>query len=984
MKSADQYPYRVQKVHNQSTLHEYDLFATGQGEFVRQAFMKKPGVIEIIQGHHDLSQFLNEIRLAVINYEDYNPETEEFSLIISEIKDIEISDQIILVAEDYQDEKNYMILFRNERVPVILDPEIGGILDTHYNAFDSSDFGVRLYDNKAVFKLWSPPAGRVDLLLFSPEGNRIFSPEPIFLKKGEKGVWMTEINSGTHGSKDLDELMYQYRVFAYGKVFIAADPFAFSMGAFNPSGNDKIGKSVVVNMNSNKAKPAGFRNTYSNKTAMANACDLIVWEGHVRDFTIQLEDVSSELSGTYLGFAQQAPYLKELGITHVQLMPVMKFYTVNENDRSFSGIDRTDVNYNWGYDPMSYFAPEGWFSTDATDPYKRISELRTLIQTLHDLGIGVILDVVYNHTHIVETLENVAPGCYYRLNEKYKISGHTGAGPSLESRRPMVRKLIVESLCHYIQEYYVDGFRFDLMGFTDHETLRMIRNIAGRAYDHDDLDALILQGEAWVFSDLDTNTDSNDVHAAVTKLNYPEELTQLGIFNDTARDSICGKNMEEGFIHGNTKTIPEVASVIVGGVKSMNPGSVPFHNNTFRNPYVLFANSVANCINFLSVHDGLTLWDKLRLSTQGMSVKDRVLMMKMASLILFTSAGKVILHGGDEILRSKPVSMHDWEKNRTYAAPETEAVDGVHTFHENSYCSGDFTNMIRWDRLANDPNAMEMHDYYKGLILMRRSLPAFRSEPCKPAGSHLRFLTLNSNIQNEVPSFFQSFDDPQLNALTIRFKNGPALKQYYVAGEVHAKNRSDNPEQNPFYVVFDEKGFAEIAFDKNHIHEFDLSKWGTPDHLNIKLVSQQGSWESIPGAYSEFGSNSIDARVLDQFGCVTVDLSRKNDAAVSPDYEYDHFIAFLMDNDPNLQVAPGYSNLQVDKVLVIHNPSDQKVVLNIPELETTEQWDVIADVRQAGISPLEYTGGGVPIQVYRGKIIVFPKNSFVIVRRKRM
>lgn len=983
MKTRTRFQKFAQKIHNQSNLHEYDLFLSRNNEFVQFAFMIKPGIIEIISGNADFEKCLHEVQLAEINYEDYDSENQRFSLINYRTPELLNSGEAWqFIADNYADLKNYMIVFRNEKVPVILDPKPGGIIDTYYNAFDTTDFGVKIKGNRALFKLWSPPAGKVELVLFSHDGNEIGSSDPILLTKGERGVWTTEIASDSGQGCDLEGMLYQYRVFAYGKEYIALDPYACAMETFNPQGKDKIGKGVIVNLNSPKALPQAFERSFSNTSVMANSVDLIAWEVHVRDFTIQPGCVTSEISGTYPGFSEKASYLKELGITHVQLMPVMKFYTVNESDRSFSGKDRSEINYNWGYDPLNYFTPEGWFSTDPDDPCKRIYEFRTLIQTLHNYGIGVILDVVYNHTHIVETFENIAPGCYYRLNDHLKISGHSGAGPSLESRRPMVRRLIIDSMLHFIREYHVDGFRFDLMSFFDHETMLMIHEVTGKAYDKNNPESFILQGEAWMFSDLDVSADARGINAAVTKLNYPKKLKNLGIFNDVARDSICGREMMHGFVHGNSSTTSQVASAVSGGVKSIKPGSVPFNHDDFYDPYSLFANTSANCINFLSIHDGLTLWDKIRLTTPGMSVEERALMMRMASLILFTSAGKIILHGGDEILRTKPLSLHDKEKGRVYSTSEAESVDGVNVFHENSYCSADFTNMIRWDRLVNDDYAVEMYEYYKGLILMRRSFPAFRSEPQSQNGANLRFLTSNQKIGLEMLSQFTCFNDPKLNSLTIRFINGPPCEKFFIAGEVHGKGISDNPDHNPFHVRFDHEGNGGITFSRIELLNFDLGKWGNERQLDIKLVKTQNNWESIPEAYSDMGCNTIDIRALDQTGCVTIDLSIKNYSAVPQASQYDQCITYLMDNNPDLRSSPGHKNYQADKVLVIHNPSNEELVLDVEELQYTERWDIVADVFRAGNSPLIYSDNYTPVRLQEKRIIVSGKYSVVIVRRK--
>lgn len=975
-----------QIVHNQSNLHEYDLFASGSNGYIKQALLISPGVIEVITGDTMLPE-PHELFISEIDYSQNDYLTGEFNLINQRQANLYLdNNRIFIQVDDFNDSKNYTIIFRNSRITVFLDPAPGGILDTHFNASDISEFGVRLRKNKTYFKLWSPPAGRVELQLFHPDGTPLVSSAPLEMKKGKKGVWTLELKSLNHCESGLEGMFYQYHVFAYGKKYVALDPFAFSMAQFNPDGDDTIGKGAVVRMDSPLSKPEKFVKSYSNVKAIASMNDLIIWEMHVRDCTSEPGTVAPGNTGTYLGCIEKIPYIKELGITHVQCMPVMKFYTINEADRCFSGKETQQINYNWGYDPLHFFTPEGWFSTDSTDPYTRIKELRSLIQSFHDNEIGVILDVVYNHTHIVETLENLAPGCYYRLDGHMKISGHTGAGPSLESRRPMVRKLIIESLLHFIREYHVDGFRFDLMNFMDHETMLMIKDQICKAYDPVHPDSLILQGEAWMFSDLNISTDASGSEAAITKLNHPEQLINMGIFNDTARDAFGGSHSTPGFAAGNLQLLPKAATAVAGGVRNFNPGPVSFNHEEFHDPYALYAHSSSNCVNFLSVHDGFTLWDKINLSMPGASFLQKTHAMRMAALMLFTSLGKIILHAGDEILRNKPVSEYEKEMHRTMTAEGIIPTESVCCFHENSYCSADFTNMIRWSQLKNENSefARDMLEYFQGLIRMRRSFSAFRSEPHGQNSSNLKFLTSQTFLTNEMPSFYKSFSDERLKKLTIRFVNGPVNETMYLAGEVHPRGQNDNPENNLFIVHFDQNGHGEISFQREQIDQFDLQKWGNEHQLDIKLVKQRGNWDTLSGAYSESGNNSIDIRTVHSNGIVTIDLAIRDYCALPGIYENDPYLAYIMDNDPSQPNSPGFTNAPYNKLIVVHNPSGADAEVPIPEIDHPEQWIVITDACSAGITPLEYSPvqkkGSTRIRIMKGKVCVPAKNAAVIVR----
>ncbi len=978
----------IQLVHNQKLLHQYDLFRSRNNPNLKFALLTAPGIIRVFPVSDVLAAGISELRIAVFDYSNYDPNTGTFGLKDEKAVAAKLKGYEILIDFDEERGKNYVLLFRDEKCPVILDPAIGGIIDTLYNASERTDFGVRLKGDTAEFVLWSPPAARAEILLFYQDGCPVEGSAVFDMQLQEKGVWILSLTPQQAGLHSLEGMLYQYRIYAYGRRYNALDPYAFSMGAFNPKGPDKIGKGAIVNMAAEQSMPADFNRNYCNSVAMSGHNDLIVWEMHVRDFTSQPGVVSPKYSGTYIGFAQKASYIKDLGVTHVQLMPVMNFYTVREHDRSFSGKDAASVNYNWGYDPHNYFTPEGWFSVDAANPYARIAELRSLVQKLHDQGTGVILDVVYNHTHIVETFENVAPGCYYRFDEQLKISGHTGAGPSIETRRPMVRKLITESLVHFIREYHVDGFRFDLMCFMDHETMEQIRLVAGSAYDLQNPDALILLGEGWMFSDIDTSVNASGRDAAVTKLNYPAVMNNLGIFNDVARDEVVGTIHAPGFVLGHTEKLGAVASVIAGGQRSVNPGSVAFNNEQFYNPWNLFANSSANCVNFLSVHDGMTLWDKLNLMMPGVSAEERAKTMRMASLILFTSLGKIILHGGDELLRTKPATDNDLEKNRIYTTDGISTEDGVFRFHENSYASADFTNMFRWNKMTGEEHllAQQMYEYYRGLIIMRRSIPAFSSEPQGQTSSNLRFLSSFKSIAEQIPAVFTSFEDPELRSLTIRFINGPAGESMYLAGEIHRKGVRDNPVENPFVVRFDKKGTAEIIFNEQQIKQFDLKKWDNPRSLDVKLVKYMGAWETVKGAYSPTGNNSIDPLMIDCSGIVCIDMSVCDFAAKPMVSIHEPWIAYIMDNDPSQRAAPGYENAPFDKIVVIHNPSDLIAEVAVDEIKSPDIWGIIADKNHAGVTMLsngkKNTEALTEVKIKKGKIIVPAHNSAVVVRKQ--
>ena len=273
------------------------------------------------------------------------------------------------------------------------------------------------------------------------------------------------------------------------------------------------------------------------------------------------------------------------------------------------------------------------------------------------------------------------------------------------------------------------------MSFIDKETLRQIRTEVGKVYNPENPDELILHGEAWNFTDLKKG--------AFTKTDF--KSLDIGIFNDTFRDALVGNGHTHGFIHGNTGEISRLASAIISGIKTYDADCVPFKKDVFFNPYNLFAEQPGDCLNFMSVHDGLTLWDKINLTVKNPDKKERLRLMKFAYAILFTSQGKIILHAGDEILRTKPLADFDKEKHRALTSEFIDEEEGATYFHENSYQSPDFTNMFRWDRLTNEYAEFsgELLDYIKGLIKMRRKFSEFRLNTAKDINHHIELIDKN-------------------------------------------------------------------------------------------------------------------------------------------------------------------------------------------------------------------------------------------------
>ncbi len=901
-------------------LNEYNLFTGKENNLILRALMLSLNEIEI-----DLKNTLPKYPLIRL-FNSNDVQLTDITIVSFE------KEKKISIKGQYKTNENYKVIIGNDIENVILNPLPGGILDTLYYCNDDN-FGVTVFNNSVYFKVWSPPAIRIELLLFDKEEKIVNTSVPILLGVTKPGVWEISIKPEDFNLTSLDGYFYQYLVTAYGSQRIALDPYAISMASFNSASNDKIGKGAIIDIKSPKANPPDFKKNYSNDKFIENNCDIIAYEINVRDFTIMPGIVEDEIAGSYKGFIQKSEYIKDLGITHVQLMPVSNAYTQNEQNRAFTNKKSEQSHYNWGYDPMNYFTLEGRYSTNPSNPYARIYEFKALIQNLHDSGIGVILDVVFNHTFIADTFENIAPGCYYRLTKDYKISGHTGAGSTIESRLKQVRKLILDVLLFFIREYQIDGFRFDLMSFMDKETIRLIREKAGYAYNPENPEELILQGEAWNFTDLE-----ND---AFVKTDY--ESLNIGIFNDTFRDSVSGNGHFYGYIQGNNGEAGRVASGIVGGVKSYDNNVLPFDKNIFFSPYNLFAQEPSDCLNYLSVHDGLTLWDKIKLSLNDSNKNERLTLMKFAYAILFTSQGKIILHGGDEILRTKPLSDYDTEKHRAFTSEKIEEEEYTKFFHENSYCSNDFTNMFRWNRLNDEFSdlSIELLEYLKGLIKMRRYYSAFRLNTAHKINTSLKFLNDTEVIKEKV----NSFNSYKLQQFSVCFINGKPDETYYLTGEIHKTN--PNPLHNPYKIVFDKNGSAKITFNKAEIENFDLQKWENPRNLNIKLVKTPGNWDYPEYAYTNYGDNAICPENLNENNEIVIDLSKIDFKSFSNHIEKQtEYIAYVIENNDSITTS-----ISAKRFLIIHNPLNSVITINFNTINLRNAY-IIADNKNAGICKL--------------------------------
>lgn len=422
---------------------------------------------------------------------------------------------------------------------------------------------------------------------------------------------------------------------------------------------------------------------------------VILYELHVRDFSMD-SSAKSEFPGKYLAFTEEREfgleYIRKLGVTHIHLLPVFDFASIDETSEAPS--------YNWGYDPQNYFVPEGSYSTEPAAPDARIMEFKKMVQAMHDKSLGVIMDVVYNHTYYLDnsSFQVWAPGTYYRQWEDGTYSNASACGNELATENEKVRQMIIESLKYWMKEYHIDGFRFDLMGIMDIPTMQKIEREL-RSINPD----VILYGEGWLAGD----SPLPDTLRA-TKANMAQ-IPGIAAFSDEIRDGIKGHWSDEkdkGFVSGKKGMIPSVQFGIAGGIEHPQ-----IDYSRVNNSDKAWAENPVQLISYVSCHDNHTLWDKLEISAGEYSEDNRRKMHLLAQSMVLTSQGISFLHAGTEFFRSK---------------------FGDH----NSFESPDSINRIRWYESNKHPEAV---NYIRDLIAFRKDHPVFRLQTAQEVQQRLRF-----------------------------------------------------------------------------------------------------------------------------------------------------------------------------------------------------------------------------------------------------
>lgn len=561
--------------------------------------------------------------------------------------------------------KEYRIVFDGMEYSVIMPIIYSTQEFENQYTYAGNDLGASWTKEGTSFRVWAPTAEEVFVVLYKSGDDRLNDEiKSVPMEKDVNGTWVI------YEKGDLNGTYYTYRVTRNGETVEACDPYARTTGI---NGN----RAMVIDLDS--TNPEGWDKD-SNPHAGERITDAIIYEGHVRDLTTEKE-AGIDHPGKYLGVIESGTvgkniktglaHMQELGITHLHLLPVYDFGSINE----FT----TAGGYNWGYDPQNFNVPEGSYSTDATQGAVRVKEFKTMVKGLHDAGISVVMDVVYNHVYNAGEfcVNKIVPGYFSRINEDGSYSNGSGCGNDTATERSMVRKYIVESVCYWADEYHIDGFRFDLVGLIDTDTINEIVTEVHKT--HPDV---IFYGEGWSM-----NTSVTKSGITLTTMNNGDKVPEFAFFNDSIRDGLKGSvfNTGTGFASGAQGLTDTISKCFIGADS--------------------WCSSPSKTVNYVSCHDNNTLIDRLTLSREDASREQLIGMNKLTASIYILAEGVPFMQAGEEMLRSK--------------------VNKDGTYNSNSYSAGDSVNTILYSNLT-DKATNEVYEYYKGLIAFRKEHGALR------------------------------------------------------------------------------------------------------------------------------------------------------------------------------------------------------------------------------------------------------------------
>lgn len=600
-------------------------------------------------------------------------------------------------------------------------------LETH--TYPGNDLGLTFVDGTYTFKVWSPLAKEVFLNIYKTgniKESSLVKQIPMTLLDN---VWVVEM------TEDLEGFFYTYRFKHPASETEAPDLYSKAVGI---NGD----RTAIIHLD--ETDPEGWEQ--DEHVTQKSITDAMIWEVHVEDFSSDAASgIHPDYQGKYLGFTEENTtlydagtfptglnYLNQLGVNYVHLLPIYDFANDEEDQET----------YNWGYNPKNYMVPEGKYASDPHDPKTRIKELKQLIQSLHKKDIGVVMDVVYNHTYYTEDswFQWTVPDYYYRQDENGNFSNGSGVGNEIASECTMMRKYMIDSLLYWIEEYHIDGFRFDLMGVHDTETMNEIR----QAFDAHGYEDVIIYGEPWAGGELALPepykpADRNHVH------DYSEDIA---LFNAEFREAIKGHVFlahDAAFLQGanneetsHFKNIDLIAAIMANTQMDAGEYHLPEYKTWARLP--------KEVVNYSSAHDNLTLYDKLVLSTEGPDHYERqshlIAMNKINAVILFTAQGGIFIQAGEEFARTK------------YGNP-------------NTYNASIAVNHLDWSRAKDNRDLM---DYYREMIEIRKSYPPLRDETKRTANMIYFKRTPENVLAYLIPNVIEA--DSKWDSMVIAANTG--------------------------------------------------------------------------------------------------------------------------------------------------------------------------------------------------------------------
>lgn len=557
----------------------------------------------------------------------------------------------------------------------------------NYPTYNGGDLELLVDSNGTHFTLWSPNADAAQLLLYNEGQGGVPIKIIPMTKELSTGTWRVALPEKLYGK------FYTFQI-KYKGAWLAETPGVWAK-AVGVNGH----RAAIVDFA--ETNPIGWNDDKGPKVEHIN--DVILYEMHHRDFSMHtnsgivnkgkfiamLENGTLSANGEKTGI----DHLKELGVTHVHILPSYDYNSVDETQLPSN-------KYNWGYDPVNFNAPEGSYSTNPNDPATRVKEMKSMIQALHNAGIGVVMDVVYNHTaqNDDSNFSLTAPGYYYRQRADGSYSDASACGNETASDRQQMRDYIVNSVKYWVEEYHIDGFRFDLMAIHDTETMTQVAKELKKINP-----SVFVYGEGWAAGDSPLPVEKRALKENVAK------MQDIAVFSDDIRDAIKGHYSDSkdiGFASGK----PGLEETIkIGIVASTAHPQVDYSKG--NNSKFAYASSPSQIINYVSCHDDMTLTDKLSVSMTESTIEDRLRVAKLAQTIVFTSQGTPFMFAGEEVFRDKK---------------------GVH----NSYQSPDSVNAIDWNQKKT---YRELFDFYKNLIALRKAHPAFRMTSAQDVAKHIVF-----------------------------------------------------------------------------------------------------------------------------------------------------------------------------------------------------------------------------------------------------